>query len=208
MTTVTRPQLAVLTGLAILFWIAGLSFGLIVSILFALVLMFDFFLWRLFIFKGWLVRRPRLWGTWRAELRPDWVDPTTGQQIPPVKGFMTIRQTYSRPQLQLYTAESQSRMLGVDLHCDENGCFDIMGVYRNEPRYSVRKDTATDSGVRPGSAIHFGAFEVKVIGDPAHTLEGHYWTDHNRGGEMILTDRYPKPIDGYDAAQRQLGQKT
>jgi hypothetical protein len=198
---ITHVQLAIVIAVAIILKLAGLSFDWTVSVVFALVLLFEFFLWRFFIFKAWLVKRPLLWGTWRAELRTDWVDPETNQTKPPIHGFMTIWQTYTRLRLQLYTEESSSKMLGVELRCEEDGSFTIVGVYRNEPRYSVR----TDSPTRPGSAIHLGALELQVRGDPAHTIEGHYWTDRKTGGEIILASRYPKRLDGYNVALKLLG---
>jgi hypothetical protein len=200
---IPRLQITIIIGLALALWIVGIPFGWIVSILFAIALLCEFFLWRFCVFKIWLVKRPCIWGTWHAELHSDWVDPETGLPVPPIHGYMTIWQTYSQLRLQLYTPESSSQMLGVELRCEEDGSFNLVGVYRNEPRYRVR----ADSTVRPGSAMHLGALELKVRGDPAHTLEGHYWTDRKTGGEIVLTGRHAKRYDGYDVAQKELGQK-
>ena len=41
---------------------------------------FTKWLWRLRLFRGWMVRVPDLQGTWDGELLSTWVDPATGTE--------------------------------------------------------------------------------------------------------------------------------
>src|SRR5438128_1750365 len=53
---------------------------------------FDLHLWKLPILQSWFVKRPFIGGTWQAELKSNWVEPTSGKVVAPISGFMVIRQ--------------------------------------------------------------------------------------------------------------------
>jgi SMODS-associating 2TM, beta-strand rich effector domain len=53
-------------------------FSTVLGVIMALLGLFDVWLWRLKLLQGWFVKRPVLNGTWRAEIRSNWVDPATG----------------------------------------------------------------------------------------------------------------------------------
>jgi hypothetical protein len=152
---------------------------------------FDLWLWRLPILQGWLVKRPVLNGTWRAEIRSNWIDPATGHKIDPIAGFMVARQTFSRLALRLITPESQSELLGAEITRSGDGSYYVFGVYRNEPRMSVRYR----------SDIHYGGLALQVAGRPPTRAEGHYWTDRETAGELLLTDHRPKHADDITSAR-------
>ena len=156
---------------------------------------FELWLWKLPFLHGWLVKRPVLTGTWRAELRSNWKDPT-GAVIPPVEGYVVIRQTFLNLSLRLLTKESSSHLVGTEIVCSVDGLYCVSGVYRNEPRYQDRSH----------SEIHFGAVWLQVIDTPAQMLEGHYWTDRNTAGEMLLTDRQPTKFQDFQSAQAYYAQ--
>ena len=61
------------------------------------------------ILRQWLVKRPVLAGTWRTEVRSNWIDPA-GQQITPIAGYMAVRQeTFSTLSLCLITQSRGQR---------------------------------------------------------------------------------------------------
>ena len=167
-------------------------FSKVVGALMILLAAFDLWLWRLPFLQGWMVKRPNLSGTWRAEVRSEWVDPDTGQRKVPIAGFMVIRQTFSTLSLCQITAESRSELLGAEIVRGGDGTYQVFGVYRNEPRLSVRHR----------SEIHYGALELRVAGSPPERIEGHYWTDRDTAGELSLSDRMSKHAHDMTSAQR------
>jgi hypothetical protein len=167
-------------------------FSQVVGAVMILLTAFDLWLWRLPFLQGWMVKRPNVTGTWRAEVRSEWVDPDTQQRRPPIPGFMVIRQTFSTLSLCLITDESRSELLGAEIMRSADGTYRIFGVYTNEPRYSVRFR----------SPMHYGGLELRVAGSPPERIEGHYWTDRNSAGELSLTDRKSKHAHDMTSAQR------
>jgi hypothetical protein len=155
---------------------------------------FDVWLWRVPALQGWFVRRPFLWGTWRAEFRSNWVDPTTGERIPPKVGYMLVRQTYRKIRLRLMTDESTSELLVDDLVVDPDGTFRVFAVYRNESKLEVRER----------SPIHYGALALTVQGSPVQALVGFYWTDRNTRGDIEITGRVESYYDSFSEAHRML----
>jgi hypothetical protein len=69
--------------------------------------------------------------------------------------------------------------VGAEIRKAEDGTYRVTGVYRNEPKLSVRER----------SPIHYGALVLDVLGDPAKDLAGHYWTDRSTRGELHSTGR-------------------
>ena len=167
-------------------------FSRVIGVLMMLLTAFDLWFWRWPIFRGWLVKRPVLTGTWRAEVRSNWVDPATAQTISPISAFMVIRQTFSRTILCLMTDESRSELLGAEIVRADDGTYRVFGVYRNEPRL----------GVRRRNQIHYGALELQVAGSPPERMEGHYWTDRDTAGELLLSDRKTTHAHDLMSAQR------
>ena len=181
--------LLVLDGVVVsLSWLRHLS--LVVGVILLLLSAFDLFLWRIPALHPWFVRRPNLRGTWRATLRSNWVEPSSGVTVAPIEGYMAISQTFSRLSLRLMTAESRSEMIGAEILRSEDGTYRVVGVYRNEPKL----------GARDKSPIHNGAVLLQVLGSPPFSLEGHYWTDRNTAGELVLTERNRKLVDDLKAA--------
>jgi len=173
--------LLLLQGVAVqLSWLRPIS--VVTGILLLGLAVFDLYLWKLPILQSWFVKRPFIAGTWQAELKSNWVNPAAGTTIAPVTGFMVIRQTFSRLSLRLITSESQSELLGAEILRADDGTYRLMGVYRSEPKLSVRDR----------SPIHYGGLVLQVIGSPAIGLEGHYWTDRSTAGEIALSKRRKK----------------
>ena len=164
--------------------------SMVTSIIVLLSIAFEIWLWKLSFLHNWLVKRPVIDGTWRAELRSNWKD-ANGAAIPPIHGYMVIRQTFLNLSLRLLTAESSSYLVGTEIVCSADGLYCVSGVYRNEPHYQNRGR----------SPIHYGAVWLQVIEKPTQKLEGHYWTDRNTAGELRLTDRRKQKLQDFNSAQ-------
>lgn len=184
----TRLHLTLIVGLAVIVWASVLwlrgtgitedhfyPFGIAVSAVWAGCTLFDLWVWRSPVFRGWLVRRPRIDGTWSVVLQSSWVNPETGVRIGPIDAFMVIRQTYSSLSLRLFTAESKSRTLLAQVQPSEDSVFRVVAFYQNDPLQELR-------GVR--SEIHYGALCIDIASDPVVAMEGAYWTDRSTRGEM------------------------
>lgn len=169
-----------------------IPFGVTVSVLTLLAIGFDLRGWRFWCFKGWLVKRPWLQGTWKVELQSSWIDPQTNQQIGPISCFMTIKQTFSSLTLRLHTMESSSVSLSSSILMSEDGVFRVAATYQNDPNNGLR-------GVR--SEIHYGALTLTVHDDPVSSLSGNYWTDRKTTGTLKLTSRHNQLASNYSAAQ-------
>src|SRR6267378_1583374 len=83
-------------------------FSTTLGTLIVLIAAFDLYLWHLSFLHPWFVKRPDLRGTWRASIRSNWIDPATLTPVPPIAGYIAIRQTFSHISLRLMTAESRS----------------------------------------------------------------------------------------------------
>jgi hypothetical protein len=148
-------------------------YTLVVAVAGGLVWLYDTWLWRVPPVT-WLLRRPDLRGTWRTEIRSDWVNPETGAKVPPIAAFMCITQTASTLHLRQFTAESVSVTRAAAFAPEEDGAHSLAAVYHNDPR----------SDVRHRSAIHYGGMRLRVTG--RDTLEGDYWTDRKTSGRLML----------------------
>jgi predicted pore-forming effector associated with SMODS systems len=197
----TRTHITIFLSLAVATWAIALlvlrlpvtwedskPFALTATTLSVACIIFDKWIWKWPIFKGWLVNQPDLHGTWKVLLKSDWVNPETKQQVAPVECIMTIRQTYSRFSARLFTRESSSYLVAHKIEQHNDGVFQLFGTYQNTPDIMLR-------GKR--SEIHYGALVLEVRGDPPKSLVGHYWTDRGTRGSVELTDRIPKILSGY-----------
>lgn len=73
-------------------WLQPLS--TVITVVLYMVMAFDLWLWKLPLLHGWFVKRPVIDGTWRVDIRSNWINPATGAGIPAVEGYMVIRQTF------------------------------------------------------------------------------------------------------------------
>ena len=149
-----------------LFWLRHLS---IVTVVLMLVLCgFDKWLWRRPFLQrwalSWFIKRPDISGTWRATIISNRFDRSTGEVIAPVEGYMIIRQTFSFLSLRLMTSESAAEFLVTKIILSSDNTFQLTGVYRNEPKLSVRHR----------SSIHRGSILLRLIGTPVVALKGDY----------------------------------
>jgi hypothetical protein len=170
----------------------------VTGIVVLLITTFELYLWRLPLLQGWAVKRPDLSGTWKAVFRSNWVDPDTGKGVPARISYVSITQTFSTMTFRLMSSESTSELLNAQLIPSMDGSYRLLGIYRNEPRLSVRQR----------SAIHNGALLLDVSSAPVSRMKGHYWTDRNTAGEIELTERVKEQHSDYESANAVLGPTT
>lgn len=166
-------------------------FSKVVGALMIIIGIFDRFLWRLSIFRGWLVKRPDISGTWCAIFQSDWIDPNTGASIDPTKGFMAIYQTYTETRLRLMTEESFSVILSARLTRLPDKSYRLSAVYRNEPNILIRDQ----------SPIHHGSLLIDIPNNNPLQISGYYWTDRQTRGEIMLDSRKKNVVNSLDQAK-------
>lgn len=158
-------------------WTAIKQIPQAISIYAIIGIIFTKWLWRWQPFQGWLIKIPDLQGTWRGELRSDWINPETGKGIDSIPLALVIKQTFSSIKCTLMTKESSSYSTTADINTAQNG-DDLYLIYNytNRPKATIRDR----------SVIHDGAAILKIINNPNKCLEGEYWTSRKTRGEMTL----------------------
>ena len=143
------------------------------------------------------MNRPDIRGSWRVELKSEWVDPSTEEEVAPITCYMVVRQTLTTLSMRMMTAESSSSLVAHKIVEENDGVFLVTGVYTNTPKLRHR-------GKR--SEIHYGALLLKVLGDPPVSLEGHYWTDRNSRGSIRLSNKKAVIFSTFEEAHDGLGE--
>ncbi|CAG1769859.1 hypothetical protein BAC3_00603 [uncultured bacterium] len=158
-------------------WLAIKRIPLAISVYAFFGFVFIKWLWRWDLLQGWLIRVPDLQGTWRGELKSDWIDPITGKGIEPIPIVLVIKQTFSDIKCISMTKESTSYSTTAAFN-SIHGTDDLYLTYN----YTNRPLTT----IRERSAIHDGAAILKIIKKPRQSLKGEYWTNRKTKGEMTL----------------------
>jgi hypothetical protein len=199
----TRAQVTVLVGVAAAVWafalyVAGVPlsldqlkpFSLVVTAVLLAFGVFNKWLWKWSIFRGWLVNKPVFGGTWRMQLRSNYVDPSSGSVMSPITVFYAVRETLIDTSIRLFSAQSSSALGGVQIKPTEDGLFELHATYLGVPKVQFRDK----------NQIHFGAVALALYGTPVNRLAGHYWTDIGSRGDIESDAHVSKVTDSYDAA--------
>lgn len=201
----SRLHISSFIGLTIAAWLLALwaqgmpvlsldflrPFSLVVGIVGLVVGVFVKWAWAWPLFRGWYVKRPDIRGTWEVTLASNWINPETGKGIPPITGYISVRQTLIGLSLRLMTKESRSRLVAHSVELEDDGIYRISAIYRNEPRVELQGDR---------SEIHYGSLLLEVYGMPPESMEGHYWTDRGTRGTMKISGRRKQVKDTFEAA--------
>jgi hypothetical protein len=174
-------------------------FSTVVGSITFFIAVFNKYVWAWPIFRGWYVSVPDLRGTWAVELKSNWIDPNTQKEIPPIQGYVVVRQTLTSLSIRLMTKESKSKVIAYSFDKESDGIRKVSAVYRNEPKIELQGNR---------SEIHHGSFNLEIYGVPASSLEGHYWTDRGTKGSMKLFGRKKKVLDTFEAAHHEFGAKS
>lgn len=180
-------------------WVHAQPFGIVVSSLVGIGVLFEFVLWRQPWLHGWFVNRPDLRGTWRVDLQPSCVSPETNERVPMIVCYMGVKQTLSKLQMHLMTPESESWFVANHVRPSPSGHgFQVIGVYTNEPNVHLRDERISE--------MHQGAIIVETHGPSLRptTLTAKYWTDRKTTGTMEFTARIDELCTRFVDAHRAL----
>jgi hypothetical protein len=170
-------------------WTAVKQIPQAISIYVIVGFLFTHWIWRWNFLQGWLIKMPNLQGTWRGELKSDWIDPATGKGIAPIPVVLVIRQTFLTIKCTLMTKESTSYSTTADIDLVPSGDdLYLTYNYTNRPKATIRDR----------SAIHDGASILKIIKKPERCLEGEYWTSRKTRGEMDLRFSSPELAEKFE----------
>lgn len=142
-----------------------------------LILIFIKWLWKLPLFRHWLVLVPNLNGTWKGEIRSSWVNPETNAPIAPIPSSISIKQSLFSISCNAQTGEMKSYSFIAGFILDEE----------HQKRFlSYSYDSIPLPSVRDRSALHKGTALLEIEGDDAAKLNGEYWTARKTTGEMVF----------------------
>lgn len=165
----------------------------VVSIDVIVIGLFASYLWKLPIFRNWLVQVPDLNGTWKGVIHSTWINPDTGKRPDPIPAVLTIKQSFFKISCVMRTSEMTSRSTIADFIIDgDHQVKQLSYTYDSNPLQSV-KDR---------SPQHFGTIRFDIVEGKTVKLNGEYWTGRKTTGEVELTywrkkllDEYPKELD-------------
>jgi hypothetical protein len=154
-----------------------------------LLLIYDRWGWRFWPFRL-ITSRPVLHGTWKAELRSNWVDPQTGKPIPPKDVYVVVSQTYSTIAVTMLFDISHSYSMSADIF--KLGERQVLAyIYRSEA------ETLQQQGNPP----HRGGAALFISTTPKVSFEGDYWTERLTKGRITSEGYSPKLYDSFADAQ-------
>jgi hypothetical protein len=170
------------------------SFSVAVLGVFLAIVLFDVWLWRVRWLPRWVVDRPVLGGTWKAELEVTWKDKEGQPHKKTLDGHMVVYQTYSTVSMRLLTDSSHSRLLASELTAEKDHSYTFGAVYQATPSTEAR-DTQDRK-------IHFGGMWLVCHGRNPDVMEGHFWTDEFSRGTLRLSRRWShRHFGSFAAAQ-------
>ncbi|MFC1596217.1 hypothetical protein ACFL4D_02920 [Candidatus Margulisiibacteriota bacterium] len=160
----------------------------VVTIDLVLYTLFSQLLWKLWIFRGWLVPFPNLNGTWKGHIQTTWEDPETGKRPNPIPAILTIKQSFSKISCIMRTAEMASRSIVSDFVIDkENQLKRLFYTYDSNPIQTVKER----------SPQHCGTMCFDIVEKPTMKLVGEYWTGRKTTGQIEMTYWKKERLDYY-----------
>ncbi len=168
--------------------------GTVITVTGLLVMVFDQWAWRFRFLHPWFVARPYIKGTWKGVLASEYIDPKTGNAVPPIEVYLVIRQTYFTIHMRLFTNESSSETLAMEIPRAADGVYTVASIYRNTPRQDHRDH----------SPIHHGAMLTHVEGDPVVRLRAEYWTDRLTRGQIVFCEKCERIVFDFDSASKAI----
>lgn len=179
---------------------SGLALGSQVFSASVIVAMLGLWVWDRWIWRWPAIQRiPAVTrdvsGTWKGTFESLWKDPATGEQVGIRDAYLSVHQTFSSTHVTFFTAESKSRSLIAAVTRDSDGTWCLTEIYRNQPRITLQAE----------SRSHLGAMVLEICGVPAERMEGHYWSDRNSSGEILLSVRKSPQVSSFSEAARLFG---
>lgn len=160
----------------------------VVTIDLLIIGIFSAVLWKLKIFKGWLVPFPNMNGTWKGFIQTTWVDPQTNGRPAPIPAILTIKQSFFKISCVMRTAEMTSRSMVSDFVLDkDNQIKRLFYSYDSNPVQTVKER----------SPQHCGTMAFDIIEKPERKITGEYWTGRKTTGQIEMTYWKKERIDYY-----------
>jgi hypothetical protein len=155
-----------------------------------LVLLFTQHIWKLRIFKGWLVPFPNLNGTYKGIIRTTWEDPITKERPASIPTILTIKQSFFRISCVMRTEEMTSYSFICDFILDkDNQEKQLSYSYRSYPKQIVVER----------SPQHRGTIVFEIDETPKIRLVGEYWTDRKTTGTIEMEFWRKKKLNTFPA---------
>ncbi len=149
----------------------------VVTIDLILILVFTKWGWKLTIFRGWLVPFPNLHGSWSGDIHSDWVNPETGEKVPPIPVLLSVNQSFFHINCKMMTGEMDSFSMAEGFNIEpEKQIKQLAYIYTSKPRISLNQR----------SIPHDGSIVFDIVEKPDQKLKGRYWTERKTTGEIIL----------------------
>ncbi len=152
--------------------------------------LFDKWAWK--YIPDWFLGVPKVYGTWKGDLKSHWINPETKEDIHKSVDpyFLSIRQTFSALYIEGFSQESGSASIKASLRKDDGG-WKIVYAYDNEPELSLQGQ----------SRRHRGGAVIKVHGkEGSYRLLGDYWTDRWTQGKMSFNEHKHECATDYQSA--------
>ncbi len=138
--------------------------------------LFSNFLWKWEKFYNWLVPIPNLNGTWKGEIKSNWIDPKTNKRPNSIPVILTIKQSFSKISCVMRTKEMESRSFIADFVIDkDNQILKLVYSY----------DSVVKEIVKKRSPRHNGTISFDIINN-GKELIGVYWTERETTGAINL----------------------
>jgi len=160
----------------------------IVTIDLVIFFIFQKWLWKLKIFKNWLVPFPNLNGTWKGFIFSNWINPETNKKPEPIPVILTIHQTFSKISCVMRTKEMHSHSYISDFIIDtDNQIKRLSYSYLSNPNQIVRER----------SEVHNGTILFDIIDMGSEKLSGQYWTERKTTGQIELEFWKKEKLEDY-----------
>lgn len=165
-----------------------------------LILAFTKWGWKWKMFRGWLVPFPNLNGSWTGNIYSSWINPETGQGVPPIPVMLTVNQTFFHINCKMKTGEMDSFSVSEGFNIDdERQLKQLAYIYTSKPRISLNER----------SLPHDGSMVFDIVEKPEKKLKGRYWTERKTTGEIILThysssilEELPEELDDHPVTEK------
>ena len=157
------------------------TLSLSIAIISPLSVLFCKILWKLKIFRKWMVLIPNLNGKWEGVIDSTAIDFYTHEKRKNIKAELTVKQTLFSISCIMKTNEMTSRSISAGFIIDEeNQQQQFIYTYQSIPKQTVQYL----------SPMHFGT----VLYDfdnlyQVENLEGNYWTGRGTSGSIKLIKR-------------------
>lgn len=160
----------------------------VISIDLVIFLIFQKWLWKLSIFKNWLVPFQNLNGTWKGFIHTNWINPETGKKPEPIPVILTIHQSFSKISCVMRTKEMVSHSYISDFIIEKESQINRLSYsYISNPNQTVRER----------SVVHNGTMLFDIIDSGVKKLSGQYWTERQTTGQVKLEFWKKKKLQDY-----------